>query len=320
MAVNVYNTSVTTDNLSRHDILNWINTTLSTNFVKIEELCTGSAYCQFMDMLFPGVLSLKKVKLNAKLEHEYINNFKAFQLSLKKVQIEQTIPIEKLVKGRFQDNFEFVQWFKKFFDANFDGKDYDAYAAREGIPLCANEGKAPSGLAKPVPAAVPRPAPVAKSLAPLAAKPVAAPVPKAAAAPAPAHKPAPAKPAAATTTSHHHTNGSSSAANNAIMQELQADNTRLSGEVNEIKATLDGLEKERDFYFGKLRDIEVLCQEYEADNLPIVKKILDILYATADGFAPPEEGLADTNGVDLIPSENGNHHAVAADGNDEEEY
>ena len=30
------------------------------------------------------------------------------------------------MKGRFQDNFEFVQWFKKFFDANFDGNRHDA--------------------------------------------------------------------------------------------------------------------------------------------------------------------------------------------------
>lgn len=46
----------------------------------------------------------------------------------------------------------------------------------------------------------------------------------------------------------------------------------------DLKVTIDGLEKERDFYFGKLRDIEVLCQE--ADDNPILRKILDILYAT----------------------------------------
>ena len=40
-AVNDYSTSVTTENLSRHDILAWINSTLQTNLVKIEELCTG---------------------------------------------------------------------------------------------------------------------------------------------------------------------------------------------------------------------------------------------------------------------------------------
>ena len=45
------------------------------------------------------------------------------------------IPVERLVKGKFQDNFEFVQWFKKFFDANYQGQDYDAMAARDGQPL-----------------------------------------------------------------------------------------------------------------------------------------------------------------------------------------
>ena len=38
----------------------------------------------------------------------------------------QIIPVDRLVKGRFQDNFEFIQWFKKFFDANYDGRPYDA--------------------------------------------------------------------------------------------------------------------------------------------------------------------------------------------------
>lgn len=40
-----------------------------------------------------------------------------------------------MIKGRFQDNFEFLQWFKKFFDANYDGRDYDAHLAREGLPM-----------------------------------------------------------------------------------------------------------------------------------------------------------------------------------------
>jgi len=47
----------------------------------------------------------------------------------------QIIPVEKLSKGRFQDNFEFVQWFKKFFDANYDLHDYNAVTARGGEPL-----------------------------------------------------------------------------------------------------------------------------------------------------------------------------------------
>ena len=43
--------------------------------------------------------------------------------------------MEKLVKGRFQDNFEFCQWFKKFFDANYDGSEYDPVRIRDGQPV-----------------------------------------------------------------------------------------------------------------------------------------------------------------------------------------
>ena len=41
--------------------------------------------------------------------------------------------MDKLVKGRFQDNFEFLQWFKKFFDANYDGHPYDPIGALERL-------------------------------------------------------------------------------------------------------------------------------------------------------------------------------------------
>ena len=41
MAVNVYATSATTENLSRHDMLQWINECLEINYTKIEELCSG---------------------------------------------------------------------------------------------------------------------------------------------------------------------------------------------------------------------------------------------------------------------------------------
>lgn len=49
--------------------------------------------------------------------------------------VPQVIPVDRLIKGRFQDNFEFLQWFKKFFDANYDGREYDGLEARGGLPL-----------------------------------------------------------------------------------------------------------------------------------------------------------------------------------------
>lgn len=80
-----------------------------------------------------------------------------------------------------------------------------------------------------------------------------------------------------------------------------------------MRLTMEGLEKERDFYFGKLRDIEVLCQEQpDCETNPALKSITDILYATEvnepgcnddvitvpqDGFAAPEDEQFEGNGV-----------------------
>ncbi|XP_060696045.1 microtubule-associated protein RP/EB family member 1-like [Hemiscyllium ocellatum] len=132
MAVNVYFTSSTSDNLSHHDMLAWVNNSLKLNYTKIEQLCSSVAYCQFMDMLFPGSITLKKVKFMARLEHKYIQNFKLLQAAFKKMQVDKVIAVDKLMKGKFQDNFEFLQWFRRFFDANYDGRPYEAVAARQG--------------------------------------------------------------------------------------------------------------------------------------------------------------------------------------------
>lgn len=50
-----------------------------------------------------------------------------------------------MIKGRFQDNFEFLQWFKKFFDANYDGREYDAFEARGCITIGAGAHE-PTGI------------------------------------------------------------------------------------------------------------------------------------------------------------------------------
>ncbi|XP_011687599.1 PREDICTED: microtubule-associated protein RP/EB family member 1 isoform X2 [Wasmannia auropunctata] len=270
MAVNVYATNMTSDNLSRHDMLAWVNDCLQSSFTKIEELCTGAVYCQFMDMLFPGSVPLKRVKFKTNLEHEYIQNFKILQGGFKKMNVDKVIPVDKLIKGRFQDNFEFLQWFKKFFDANYDGREYDAYEARGCIPLGSGvdgthtlsnpqlvplppQSKQPQMQQRHIQQRniVPRQQLVNKVQQPYRAPPK-------------------------TTVGNRGDNGK--------IEELSA-------QLVELKMSVEGLEKERDFYFGKLRDIEVMCQDCDnsGDPPPIIQKILEVLYATEDGFAPPEE-------------------------------
>lgn len=250
MAVNVYSTSMTNENLSRHDMLAWVNDSLQLTYTKIEQLCSGAAYCQFMDMLFPGCILLKKVKFQAKLEHEYIHNFKVLQAAFKRMNVDKIIPVERLVKGKFQDNFEFLQWFKKFFDANYDGKEYDPQLARQGQDVTPPPNPGPQRTSPTGPKSMPAPQ-RAISSTPSTVMRRSAPMSR---------------------------NGGGDA---EIME--------LNQQLMDLKLTVDGLEKERDFYFSKLRDIELICQEHEGGSNPILTKIIDVLYATEDGFAPPED-------------------------------
>jgi predicted nucleic acid-binding Zn-ribbon protein len=54
--------------------------------------------------------------------------------------------------------------------------------------------------------------------------------------------------------------------------------------IADLKDDVEATEKERDFYFEKLRDIEILLQGKEGLDEEWVKDIFKILYATAEGF------------------------------------
>lgn len=62
--------------VGRNEILKWINTTLKLNVEKIEQLGNGAAYVQILDIIYPGEVPLQKSNWNAKLEYEYVHNFK----------------------------------------------------------------------------------------------------------------------------------------------------------------------------------------------------------------------------------------------------
>ncbi|KAK9497647.1 hypothetical protein O3M35_004336 [Rhynocoris fuscipes] len=269
MAVNVYSTNVTSENLSRHDMLAWVNDCLQSNFTKIEELCTGAAYCQYMDMLFPGSIPVKRIKFKTNLEHEYIQNFKLLQAAFKKKNVDKIVPIDKLVKGKFQDNFEFLQWFKKFFDANYSGQEYCALSARGGEPMGSVSKSAPTIGAQ---------APNRRSKSDLTT--TSQPPPRTLT-----------KPSAnalllllllclASKTTNRYTSSQTNVTTTLHSRNKeQGTIEELTNQIADIKLTVDGLEKERDFYFGKLRDIEVVCQEHEGES-PVLQRILEILYAT----------------------------------------
>ncbi|CAK6957637.1 microtubule-associated protein RP/EB family member 2 isoform X2 [Scomber scombrus] len=276
MAVNVYSTSITQETMSRHDITAWVNDIVCLNYTKVEQLSSGAAYCQFMDLLFPGCISLKKVKFQAKLEHEYIHNFKLLQASFKRMNVDKIIPVEKLVKGRFQDNLDFIQWFKKFFDANYDGKEYDPVAARQGQ----------DAIPPPDPGEqifnLPKKSHHAASSPTAGASRSSSTTPKSS---TPTSRPSSAKKIPATPTP---AKGE---------KELEAQVTHLTEQVNTLKLALEGVEKERDYYFSKLREVELLCQEQGEENAPFVDRLMEVLYASEE--QERVEDLAEGDGQEV---------------------
>ena len=100
----------------KSEIIRWINETLKMNITRIEQASTGAIYCQLIDCIFPNKVKMNKINWNAKLETEFLNNLKIMQQALISCKIQKEIDIQKLAKGRYQDNFEILQWFKGLFD------------------------------------------------------------------------------------------------------------------------------------------------------------------------------------------------------------
>jgi microtubule-associated protein, RP/EB family len=143
-----------------------------------------------------------------------------------------------------QDNLEFLQWAKRFWDQHYPGGEYDAVARR----------KASGGPAT-------APAPVSVS-------------------------------AARTTSAGARRGGTTPTGAAGVRSRVGAGaggpgTAALTQEIAAQKEAIAGLEKERDFYFAKLRDIELLLQtaveadpELEKDDDSLVKHIQGILYST----------------------------------------
>ena len=47
------------------------------------------------------------------------------------------------------------------------------------------------------------------------------------------------------------------------MQASEAKASEMEETVASLEVTVEGLKKERNFYYGKLREIEVMCQDVE---------------------------------------------------------
>jgi len=85
---------------------------------------------------------MNKLNWKAKLIHEFTPNYKILQQSFSKCGIPKYIDVERLQKGKPQDNLEFLQWIKRYHDLNYKpGNVYDPVERRNGEDLYIEDSK-----------------------------------------------------------------------------------------------------------------------------------------------------------------------------------
>ena len=301
---------------SRKDILDWINNLLNLKLTKIEQTASGAVACQLADYIFPGSINTSRVNWEAKNDYDYVNNYKLLQDSFNKHKVQRFVDVNKLIRGKYQDNLEFMQWYKGFFHSvckeerlGYDpvkvrckgkgGKDtkkhMDAAALRGGTKLLPSDREAAKALKE----ASENGSGVDNSETDgnddLPAPPKAAAVKKV--------RPDGVKREVLKDNSNTNTNKTatgkdglsgapvreknSSSSSTTSSSSSSKEHRELVKAHTELRTTVSGLEKERDFYFDKLRDIEIMLQSFQekeegADSKKLIEDVFLVLYATTE--------------------------------------
>jgi len=299
--------------VGRKELLDFFNTLLDTEFTKIEQTASGAMACQLTSLIFPGSIPMSKVNWDAKSDYEFVQNYKLLQTAFNKHKVQRYVDVDKLIRAKYQDNLEFCQWLKAFYEQSGATRadDYDPVAVRAkgkggsrfNSTMSRKGTKKPIASRKVVPATKPRPA---------------------------ATKAAPTSSSSSSSTRPSGTrpgrplrdrpdNQNTTASNAAEVEALYEKNQELTTRVTELEDSLLALEeerdmavleieKERDFYFTKLRDVEVLLQIHQEKDTGIPHDVLDqvfkVLYATAEeDVQVTEEGIVHTTPVADISTE-----------------
>ncbi|EAY95759.1 hypothetical protein OsI_17634 [Oryza sativa Indica Group] len=265
--------------VGRGEILSWINATLQLSLAKVEEAASGAVQCQLMDMVHPwgganaqGALGGSdallswglQVNFDAKTEYDMIQNYKILQDVFNKLRLSKNIEVNKLVKGRPLDNLEFLQWLKRYCDSVNGGIMNENYNPVERRSKGCKE-RSLKGSNKS-----------SKSLQ-----------------------------ANRLSSANSADGGPCVGKVNVISEEHYIEQIQqLSEKIAGLKISMDSAEKERDFYFSKLRDIEILCQRPELEHLPMTKAVQKILYAADARDSPlPEANEIITRSPSMFPDE-----------------
>ena len=238
------------------------------------------------------------------------------------IGIEKVIPVQRLIKARYQDNLEFLQWMYKYsrdtYNGDPDDPTYDAIGRRQkskggrdytGSSSSNNRNNRRGKENRN------------------------------------AHRPT----SAATRNNQYRSgtqsqrgsitqnnkrgggmNNNNSMNNNQNMvnirelEELQNENKRLTESRNAIQLKYDGLQQEheelsnvakdieveRDFYFNKVVAIEQVLKKQQDQNTPLLKAIYELLYQTEEDQQKEQQQQSNNNNANVDQQMNDNMNSM----------
>mmetsp|Transcript_7224 Transcript_7224/g.10348 ORF Transcript_7224/g.10348 Transcript_7224/m.10348 type:complete len:330 (+) Transcript_7224:119-1108(+) len=271
----------------RSEILEFLNSTLDINLSKIEQTATGAVACQLMDLAYPGSVKMLRVNWTANSDFQYVENYKLLQAAFDRKKIQKYVDVDRLIRAKYQDNLEFCQWLKAFFETAIPSRnsEYDPVARRELgkggknlPPHFKPRGAAAKGLAAKAGTVSREPRNSSSSTMPKRQSNSSDSRP-----PLPDNKNPRSPPTSPPVKRVNNPNSPVSSSDTALAKK----NSELMSMNAELELTLDGCEKERDFYFEKLRGIEVMLQVHEesggnSDPDDLISKIYKVLYARSE--------------------------------------
>jgi len=287
--------------LGRAALIEWVNNFLECHIEKVEECATGALYCNLWDALHPNTIQMSKVDFTVKQEFEYMKNWKVLQEGFQKAGVKKVIPVEKLIKAKYQDNLEFLQWMYQYahqvYNGDCDNPQYNAlerrskskggkeYGSKCGRRQVQNSKIVKDNNIKEINFSSTRPTcnnnnnNINNTIGQIRSL-----------NPEPTRLP-----------NNRSNNEDFKQELDELRHEnakLQANNTALENKIESLSDIAKDIEKERDFYFNKVLKIEVLLKNCSDQSLPFIQAIFDILYQVDDENANDnKENINDAHGL-----------------------
>jgi RP/EB family microtubule-associated protein len=265
--------------VSRTELLSFLNELLDLNLKKIEHTAPGHVACLLTEYIFPGSIPLKRINWEARSDYEFVSNYKLLQAAFTKHNVKRYVDVNKLIRAKYQDNLEFCQWLKAFYDQS--GVYHEEYDGRAIRAKGKGGKKFNDSMDKVTATSKGRSSAKSFNKETMTKRNSTYPVSSRASNNRSQPRPIPLK-------ASENKDRPSTTTSGVENDKLKNCNIELENRILELEGSVGDIEKERDFYFGKLRSIELFLQikqdkHFEnCDKEDIVSNLFRVLYATVD--------------------------------------